>query len=53
MEEKKSLKISLGTVICMFIILILIIALVVVYYLGFIINNKRISKDISIVDAVN
>lgn len=34
--EKNSAKISLGTAVCMFVILLLIIALAVVYYLGFI-----------------
>lgn len=41
MEEKKTVKISLGTTICIFIILILIIALCVTYYLGFIKNNQN------------
>lgn len=43
MKEKKAIKVSLGTVICIFIIIILIIALVVVYYMGFVQNNERIS----------
>lgn len=52
MEEKKSIKISLGTVICMFIILILIFALVIVYYFGFVAdknihdtNSNTVSTD--------
>lgn len=43
MEEKKSIKVSLGTAICIFIIVLLVIALGLVYYLGFIRNNKRIN----------
>lgn len=52
MEEKKSIKISLGTVICMFIILILIFALIIVYYFGFVAdknihdtNSNTVSTD--------
>lgn len=42
MEEKKSLKVSLGLVICMFIILILIFALIIVYYFGFVADKNKI-----------
>ncbi len=42
--EKNSAKISLGTVVCMFVILLLIIALAVVYYLGFIKYTERIAN---------
>lgn len=53
MEEKKSIKVSLGTVICMFIILILVFALITVYYFGFIKNDgenteKEINTNINI-----
>ena len=44
MEEKKTIKVSLGTVICIFIIILLIVALGLVYYLGFIKNNDKISE---------
>ena len=40
MEEKKKIKVSLGTVICIFIIIILIIALVVLY-----LRNIELKKD--------
>ena len=36
MDEKKSFKVGLGTTVCVFIIILLIVALGVVYYLGFI-----------------
>ena len=41
MESKKEIKVSLGIVICIFIIVLLIIALGIVYYLGFVKNNGR------------
>jgi hypothetical protein len=44
LEEKKQIKLSLGTVICIFIIIILIISLCVVYYLGFVKNNQKVNK---------
>lgn len=43
MDEKKSIKVSLGTTICVFIIFFLIIAIVAMYYFGFIKNNEKIS----------
>ena len=43
MEEKKSIKVSLGTTICIIIIVLLFSALGVVYYLGFIKNNQTIN----------
>lgn len=43
MEEKKSIKVSLGTTICIIIIVLLFNALGVVYYLGFIKNNQTIN----------
>lgn len=51
MEEKKEVKVSLGTVICIFIILVLIVALVVMYLyyndkLSF--NNENIANNINI-----
>lgn len=42
MEDKKTVKVSLGTSICIFIIIVLIVALCVVYYLGFVKNNQEI-----------
>jgi uncharacterized protein YpmB len=44
MAEKESIKVSLGTTICIFIIILLIVGLGVVYYLGFVKNNERISE---------
>lgn len=45
MEEKKEIKVSLGTVICIVIIVILLCALAFVYYLGFVKeDNKEIAK---------
>ena len=42
MEEKKSIKVSLGTVICMFIIFILIIALIGMYvYYNYILTDNK------------
>lgn len=41
MVEKNEKKVSLGIVICMFIIFILIIVLFVVYYLGFVKNEDK------------
>lgn len=43
MSEKNPVKVSLGTVICIIIIVVLIATLGIVYYFGFI-NNKEISK---------
>lgn len=43
MEDKKTVKVSLGTAICIFIIILLIISLGIVYYLGFIKDNEKIS----------
>ena len=40
MEDKKAVKISLGTAICIFIIILLVVALGVVYYLGFVKNKN-------------
>ena len=40
MEEKREIKVSLSTVIYLFIILILVVALGVVYYLGFVKNDN-------------
>ena len=39
MEDKKTIKVSLGTVICIFIIILLVIALGIMYYVGFVKNN--------------
>lgn len=44
MDEKKSIKVSLGTVVYIFIVVVLIIALGVVYYMGFVKNNEKISQ---------
>lgn len=44
MDEKKSIKVSLGTIVCIFIVVVLIIALGVVYYMGFVKNNEKISQ---------
>lgn len=41
MEEKKKIKISLGTIIYVTIIVVLVIALGIVYYLGFVKNNTN------------
>lgn len=50
MEENKSFKVSLGIVVCMFVILILIMALAVVYYLGVVKNNQKI---LDLTDEIN
>ena len=50
MVERKSIKVSLGTVICIFIIILLILALGVVYYLGFVKNKQEIK---ALKDEVN
>lgn len=44
MDEKKSIKVTLGTTICIIIIVLLIIALGIVYYLGFVKNNTEITQ---------
>lgn len=44
MDENKTTKISLGTAISIVIIILLVFALGIVYYLGFIKNNNEISK---------
>ena len=41
MEDKKTMKVSLGTVICIFIIILLVIALGIMYYVGFVKNNIK------------
>ena len=45
MEEKKKIKISLGTIIYVTIIVVLVIALGTVYYLGFVKNNSQTLKE--------
>ncbi|MDO5556152.1 MAG: hypothetical protein Q4G09_05950 [Clostridia bacterium] len=47
MEDKKTLKISLGTVICIFVIFLLIISLGIIYYLGFIKNLQNPVENIN------
>lgn len=44
MDEKKTIKVSLGIAISIVIIILLIVALCIVYYFGFIKNNDEISK---------
>ncbi|MGN1271392.1 MAG: hypothetical protein ACI4UX_05470 [Clostridia bacterium] len=44
MEENKQIKIKLETIIYIFIIILLIIALGIIYYLGFIKNKEEIAK---------
>lgn len=44
MEDKKAIRVSLGTTICLIIIVLLIVALGVVYYIGFVKNYKEIEK---------
>lgn len=53
MDEKKYLKVSLGTVVCMFIIFILIVALIAVYYLGFVKNSQKIADLTNKIDSLN
>ena len=50
MEEKKAVKVRLGTVVCIFIIIILMVALCAVYYLGFVKNSEEI---IALKDEIN
>ena len=51
MDEKKSIKVSLGTVICIFIIILLIIALVGMYFYY---NNKNsVDKNVISTKAEN
>ena len=45
MDENKSVKVSLGTVICIVIILILSFALIIVYYFGFVAEENSIEKS--------
>ena len=44
MAKKESIKVSLGTAICVIIIVLLIVGLGLVYFQGFIKNNERISE---------
>ncbi|MBR6034329.1 MAG: hypothetical protein IKP28_06385 [Clostridia bacterium] len=44
MAEKESIKVGLGTTVCIFIIILLIVGLGITYYLGFVKNNERISE---------
>ena len=44
MGERNEVKVRLSTVVCVFIILVLVVALGVVYYLGFVQNNEKIAK---------
>ena len=56
MEEKKSVKISLGTIVCIFIIILLIVALVGIYYLGFVKNNQEIialKEEVNVLKSKN
>ena len=48
MGNKNEIKMSLGTIICIFIIIFLILALAIVYYYGFIKTNSTILSDKSI-----
>ena len=50
MEDKNTIKVSLGTVVCIFIIILLIVALGVVYYFGFVKNKEEIT---ALKDEVN
>lgn len=50
MDDKKTIKIGLGTVICIFIIILLVIALGIVYYLGFVKNSQEI---LALKDEIN
>lgn len=45
MEENKLVKVSLSTVICMFIILILIFALIIMYYFGFVADRNKTEQS--------
>ena len=47
MSEKNEIKIKLSTAIFMFIILVLIAALGIVYYLGFIRNNNENAEGVN------
>lgn len=44
MKEKESIKVSLGTAICVFIIFFLVIGMVAMYYFGFVKNNEKINN---------
>lgn len=44
MEDKKAIRVSLGTTICLIIIVLLIVALGVVYYIGFVKNDKEVTQ---------
>ena len=50
MEDKNTIKVSLGTVVCIFIIILLIVALGVFYYFGFVKNKEEIT---ALKDKVN
>lgn len=44
MDEKKTIKVSFGTAVCFFIILFLIIAIGITYYLGFVKDSQKITE---------
>ncbi len=46
MEQKREIKVSLSIVVCVFIILVLLVALGVVYYLGFV-KNDNANEDVT------
>ena len=52
MEEKNEIKIRLGTVVSIFIIFVLIVALGIVYYLGFIADNSS-NKEVASLETNN
>ena len=53
MEDKKVVKVSAGTAVCIFIIILLVIALGVMYYFGFVNNKKSGEVTIKTADTVN
>ncbi len=44
MAEKESIKISLGTTVCIFIIILLVIGCGTLYYFGFVQKDKQLEK---------
>ena len=45
MDKNKYVKVSLGTTVCLFVILILALALILVYYFGFVVNKNKTDKN--------
>lgn len=53
MDKKQSVKISIGTIVCIFIIILLIVILGIVYYFGLVKSNEKISELENAINQLN